>query len=271
MRHQLAIKLITLILLLTNLSCHFACAQTTVRIASDDWCPYVCAENGQITGGFLVDVVTQAMQLRGIRVDSVLVPFSRAMNETANGNIQAIYSPPADPRLILSVPVIYARSCFYTLPDEPWTYRDLGSLNNTTLGAIADYNYDDSLLDDYIQRNRNNPQLVDMAYGEFAGMNNIKKLLAKRFTVMVEDEAVITVLIQKLQRNNDSKLALKQAGCLDNPIAVTIGFSRNDLHSDDWVKALNAGLRQLESSGRLAMLQRRYQIAPTSSRSGLSH
>lgn len=270
-RYQLAKKLIVILLLLAGSGVNPSYSQTTIRLASDEWCPYVCVENGQITGGFLVEIVTLSMQVKGIKVESVLVPFSRAMNETANGNVQGIYSPPADPRLILSVPIVYARSCFYTLSDYNWFYKDLSSLKNTTLGVIPDYNYDDSLLDDYVLKNRYNPQLIDMGYGEFAGVNNIKKLLASRFKVMVEDEAVMPLLIQKLQIDNDNRHIIKQAGCLENTISVTIGFSKNDIHSDEWVKALNAGLHQLELSGKLLALQRRYQIPVTAPRTGSPH
>ena len=270
-RYWLTLKQIVFFMAVVGLGTNPSYSQTKIRIASDDWCPYVCVDNGQISGGFLVDVVTEAMKLRDIQVESVLVPFSRAMNEAKFGIVQGIYSPPNDPRLSMSASISYARSCFYTLADSTWFYKNLGSLQNITVGVIPDYNYDDATFDDYVLKNRSNTLLIDMAYGEYAGVNNLKKLLAGRFRVMVEDEAVMATLIQKLPNNKKNRQAIKQAGCLENPINVRIGFSKNDNHVDEWVKALNAGLQQLESSGKLAVLQRRYQIPVTTPGSAAVH
>ena len=40
----------------------------TARLASDDWCPFICASHGQISGGYLVDLTTQALALSGVQV-----------------------------------------------------------------------------------------------------------------------------------------------------------------------------------------------------------
>ncbi len=239
-------------------------AQTTIparpsqvlKLASDDWCPYVCVENGHIASGFLVDLASEAMGISGYKVEPTLLPFTRAINETASGDIQGVLSPPYDARLRISPAIIYTRSCFYTLNNQNWTYRGLSTLQNVTLGVIPDYNYDDSIFDAYVEKNKHNAALIDMAYGEFAVINNLKKLMASRFTAMVEDEAVIALMARKLNVENK----IRQAGCLDTPISITIGFSKADPRSDEWLKALVSGIQQMESSGKIQALRAHYQI-----------
>ncbi|MET3108742.1 polar amino acid transport system substrate-binding protein [Oxalobacteraceae bacterium GrIS 2.11] len=231
-------------------------SQSIIKLASDDWCPYVCVDNGRITGGFLVEATAQAMQLSGFQIEPVLVPFTRAIDQTVDGYIQGVFSPPGDSRLSMSRPMFYARSCFYTLNDQSWTYHGLKSLEQITVGVIPDYNYDDGAFDAYVEQNRRKNGRVDLAYGEYAGINNLKKLLATRFAALVEDEAVIHFLARKINVEN----RIKQVGCLENPIAVVIGFSKKDKHSQGWIRALSSGMQQLEASGKLQALRQRYQI-----------
>lgn len=36
-----------------------AVAQDLVRLASDEWCPYVCERHGRVQGGYVVDVTAR--------------------------------------------------------------------------------------------------------------------------------------------------------------------------------------------------------------------
>ncbi|ATQ77172.1 hypothetical protein CR152_23625 [Massilia violaceinigra] len=101
-----------------------AAASGVIRMASDEWCPFVCATDGKLTGGYLVDATLQAMGAAGYLVEPVLMPLNRAMRETRTGDIEGVYAPPVDDRLRLSAPIAYSRACFYTRANEKWAYRD---------------------------------------------------------------------------------------------------------------------------------------------------
>lgn len=197
-----------------------------------------------------------ALQLSGYKVETVLMPFTRAINETRAGAVQGVVVGPRDKRLKPASPLIYSRSCFYARRDQAWTYQGIDSLNAMTLGVISDYYYDYGVLDDYIDKHRNNKKLIDPAYGEFAGVVNLKKLLAGRFAALVEDEAVMDLMVRK-QHTGDQ---VRQVGCLEGLVPVTVGFGVDDPRSDELIKALNAGMQQLAASGKLAALRQRYQI-----------
>lgn len=230
----------------------------TARLASDDWCPFICASHGQISGGYLVDLTTQALALSGVQVESLLLPLSRAVSETASGAIEGVYAPSSDPRLQLSVPLARSRACFYTLAGAAWRYRGAESLGALRVGVIADYGYDDGQMDAYIARHHDDSASLAFAFGDAAGLTNLHKLLRGRFPVWLEHEAVANRLLATL----GAASRIRQAGCLAQTLPLTIGFSARDVRAARWLHALADGLRVMSASGQLAALRARYHLAP---------
>lgn len=232
-------------------------AEGLLRVASDDWCPYVCAVNGRVTGGYLVDLAGEAMAMTGSHVEPLLLPLNRAIEQTVAGKIEGVYAPPIDERLTLSVPLAYSRACFYSRPNETWRYRGIGSLKNMTVGTIDDYGYDNGQMDDYIARNRGVPHTgIDFSYGETAGITNVRKLLSGRYPLLLEHEAVMTRLVGEMKVAG----AVRNAGCLEQALPLTIGFARSDRRAAGWSQDLVEGLQQMIVSGRTKELQKRYNI-----------
>ncbi|MES2049145.1 MAG: transporter substrate-binding domain-containing protein [Pseudomonadota bacterium] len=231
-------------------------AETALRLASDDWCPYICSEDGKITGGFLVDVTARAMALSGYQVDAVLRPLNRAILETVHGNIQGVYAPPLDQRLRLSAVIAYSRACFYTRIENSWTYHGLASLAKHKLGVIEDYGYDDGPMDAYIARYQQHADLIERNFGDSAGTANLQKLLMGRYPVILEHEAVLL----KLSKQQNATQRIRQAGCLEQMLPLTIGFAKNDARNEAWIHALDQGLHQLDASGEIKALRLRYEI-----------
>ncbi|MDP3845704.1 MAG: hypothetical protein Q8R10_04685 [Pseudomonas sp.] len=232
-------------------------AAEQLRIASDDWCPYVCAAEHQLTGGFLVELVSRAMASQGYRVEPLLLPLSRAIASTENGKVEGVYAPPIDARLRLSAPLAYSRACFYTRTDENWSYLGLDSLRSIQLGVIPDYGYDDGPMDAYILNNQNNHSTISFSYGEKASSNNLQRLLGRRFPVLLEHATVIQHLSSALGVSNKIRLA----GCLEQPLPLTIGFAKADIRAGAWLQALRLGLQKVTAAGELRELQRKYQLS----------
>lgn len=228
----------------------------TLRLASDDWCPFICAEDGKLTGGYLVELTAQAMAAGGYRVQPLLLPLNRAVRDTLSGAIEGVYAPSIDPRLRLSVPLAYSRACFYTRTDSSWTYGGIATLRGMVVGVIDDYGYDDDVMDRYIERNHGQAGALAFAYGEQAGATNLQKLLRGRYPVMLEHEAVAARLGARIGVAGQ----LRQAGCLDHPLPLTIGFAAHDARSAQWLRTLAQGLRKLEQNGGRTALRQRYNI-----------
>jgi polar amino acid transport system substrate-binding protein len=235
-----------------------ALAAAPLRLASDDWCPFICVENGAIADGFLIELTTRVMAVAGYRVEPVFMPLNRAIMQTGAGSIDGVYAPPLDRRLRPSVALATSRACFYTRPDESWTYRGIDSLKTVAVGIIDEYGYDNGPMDAYIARNRQHPALLAPAFGTTAGTINLRKLLGGRFRVLLEHSAVM----DRLARTSGVTGQLRQAGCLEQSLPLTIGFSADDARANALVRAVADGLRQVNASGQLHALQQRYGIQP---------
>lgn len=242
------------------LCCHApALADEEIRIASNNWCPYVCGQNGQISDGYLIELVTQALTRQSIKVHPLMLPYTRALRSAELGTLEGVYAPAADRRLRRSTPVGYSRACFYTRLDSRWRYRGIASLTSVVLGVGEDYGYDDDVLDDYIARSHDRPGRLEFAHGHEASDINLHKLLHKRFDVMVEHEAVAARLIGEL---GDPK-HVRKAGCLARSFPLTVAFRADDPRAERWIRALGQGMLKLKAAGGVAALQRRYRVQDT--------
>jgi polar amino acid transport system substrate-binding protein len=233
-----------------------ASAEGVVRLASDDWCPFVCTSGGKVNGGYLVELTAQAMGAMGYGVEPVLMPLNRAIRETSTGEIEGVYAPPLDRRLRLSAPLAHSRACFYTRVEQNWTYQGLASLAGHTIGAIDDYGYDDGPMDAYILNHRDNRRAIDFSFGPTAGTTNLQKLLGGRFPILLEHEAVVAWLARTLMVEGQ----FRQAGCLKQSLPLTIGFALDDRRTPSWIRALADGLRSIDAAGTSRALRERYGI-----------
>lgn len=240
----------------TLLAAPLAQAGEPVRLASDAWCPFVCASGEHVAGGYLVDAAASALAAQGLQATPFLMPLNRAMRETMRGNIDGVYAPAVDARLRLSVPLAYSRACFYTLRHAMWRYSGMASLAGQQVGIIDDYGYDDGPMDDYIIRHRRQPGMLVPAYGQAAGVSNLRMLLHGRVPVVLEHEAVM----ERLAAGEQAAGSLRRAGCLERKLPLTVGFGVDNPKAAAWQSALEAGLRQLEASGALQALRKRYQL-----------
>jgi polar amino acid transport system substrate-binding protein len=235
-----------------------AAAQGMLRLASDDWCPFVCARDGKLNDGFLVEAAAQALASQGYHVEPVLMPLSRAIVEAGAGSIEGVYAPPLDARLRDSVPITWSRACFYTRNDSSWTFQGMPSLQGVKLGVIGDYGYDGGEMDAYVARFHADSKRLDFSHGATAGTTNLQKLLGGRYPVMLEHEAVAGYLARLVKAEGQ----LRKAGCLPQALPLTIGFSQEDGRTGSWMHALSDGLKKLEAAGALEKLRQQYGVPP---------
>lgn len=231
-------------------------AQELVRLASDEWCPYVCAQQGRVQGGYLVEVTSRALATAGVSVQPLLLPLNRAIRQALAGGLEGVYAPPEDSRLRTSSVLGYSRSCFYTLKTSDWQYTDVWSLKGERLGVIGDYEYDNGPLDAYIVANTDDRKAIDFSCGANAGMTNVKKLLSGRFPILLEHEQVM----RRLLSQSGARHRVRSAGCLAQPFALRVGFSPTNPHSAYWIATLARGMKLLEKTGELEQIRVRYGI-----------
>jgi polar amino acid transport system substrate-binding protein len=159
----------------------------------------------------------------------------------------------------MSVPFAESRACFYTRKESNWTYKGIPSLNNQVVSVIDDYGYDNGAFDVYVAdaKTIRSPKIV-FRFGENAGETNIKMLIEKRFSILIEHEAVMAYLL-KLQ-GATVQPSVREAGCLQTGLPLVIGFGRLNPESPVLVKVIKDGVAKLIANGRLAVLKKKYGI-----------
>lgn len=252
------------ILFVFNLNLAVAKSQKEVQekkiliIASDDWCPFICARIGMQANGFLVDFVQEAMAFEGYEVKSVILPLNRAITETIEGNVDGIYAPPIDQRLIYSNVIFNSRACFFTKLTSKWQFNGLASLEKVQIGVIDDYGYDNGPMDKHLKYNHHliKNSNINFSTGDSAGAKNLSMLLLGRFDAYLEHEAVLLQLISV----SNLRPKLRNAGCLKNLLPLVVGFSQTP-NSKNYIKALNQGIIKMLKSGKFQKLKGTYHIS----------
>lgn len=261
MRIRPAAKYFCLYLLLSAFLCldlSQAKTKTNLKIASDEWCPFVCANEGTSLSGYLVEMTSLAFQRKKIDVTPALMPLNRSILEAAQGRIDGVYAPPIDRRLKMSQPLFFSKACFYTLKTLQWSYQGLASLQSIKWAAIDDYGYDNGKMDALIaaEKGKKNSTTMSLGHGEKAGLQNFNMLKVGRVQAILEHESVMNHLM-KLEKVSDS---IRQAGCLETPLPLVIGFSPKNPSVGQYVKALNEGLKEISQSPVLAELKKKYEV-----------
>lgn len=232
-------------------------AQDRVRLASDEWCPFICARSGQVDKGLLIEMSEQILRRAGYQPESLLLPLNRAMLMAEEGQIEGVYAPAIDDRLIHSKPLFESRACFYALTDNPWQFAGLASLNGILVGAIADYGYDAGPFDEWIEaRKRERSSGVHFSTGDTAGEKNIRMLLLGRLPVVIEHEAVAARLLAA--QGNDAAAHVREAGCLPRALPLVIGLSKTSPITPRLVQAINAGIEDFRKTPAYTALARKY-------------
>ncbi|MCB0325573.1 MAG: transporter substrate-binding domain-containing protein [Bdellovibrionales bacterium] len=236
-----------------------------VVVVGDVWCPYNCEETA-IMPGILIEAAREALALQHKRLIYRTLPWSRALEQARLGAVHGIvgvYRSDAPDFHFPATPLSEIRNGFFILRGNRWLYNGLASLESVRLGAIQDYGYSQSI-DRYIERHRRDRSKVQVISGDNALQRNLQKLLRNRIDVVVEDPAVMNHL-------------LAREGLVDRVVmvglepgdSIYVAFSPSHPDGELLANELDKGLKELQNSGRLAQIIRRYPSATRLERSVL--
>lgn len=244
-----------LALFFTFISSAFA---ETVTIVGDPWCPYNC-EPGEDKPGFMIEVAQEIFKENGIDVVYKVVPWTRAIDEVRKGKYNATVGGYIDDTPDFIFPehaMAKSVDAFYIKQDGPldWSYKGVSSLETVSIGVIRDYSYG-AIVDQYISDHKKDSSRIQFASGDNALEQNVKKLLAGRIQVVVEDGDVM----QRFLTASNQKDKIKMVGH-DEGENVYIAFSPNEAHSKQYAEMLSEGIARYEQSGRLQAIKAKYDV-----------
>ncbi len=226
--------------------------------AEDNWPPF-SDEKGK---GLSAVLVSAAFARSGYRIETVVVPYARALHYTTQGKTDACWNVTRQANterdyLLHQQPLFQAPSSFY-YRQVAKNYRTVAEIPDGTLvGVIRGYEYGD-LYEQHKQRFElievsTHPQLISL-------LQHNKIELAIFFDDVLDyylaQPAFAQVTVQKGQLNHVSD--------------IYVAFSRAGPRSEELAKALDAGLMELQRTGDYQRMMRKFKQDHRASAADLS-
>ena len=234
-------------------------AGDTITLRADIWDPY----NGDPASdrpGFMIEVARKVFEKAGYTVDYQVDGWTweRSLEEAKKGSIDGIVGAAksdAEDFVFPSEALCKQRMSFLVKKGNAWRFSGVDSLSSIRLGVISGYAYDDDI-DAYIEKNKDNEDLIQSVQDDNALELNIKKLAAGRIDAVIEDAAVFNTKARSLNLDGQFELA----GDASSDDELYIAFSPAKPSSTRYAEVLTAGIKEMKASGELQQLLDKYGI-----------
>lgn len=224
-------------------------------IVADEWCPFNCARES-LDQGFMIDMAREILAAESYTVEYRTQAWTNALDNAAKGKVDAIVGASRDEAaglVIVEEPLGENKNCFYTAIDDPFVYRGVASLANRRLAVAAGYLYGQPL-DSYIDKQRANYNLLQLATGDHPLLQNIRKLKARRVDTVIENSHVMDYSLRKYRISG-----IRLAGC-DAATPLFMALSRNREDTGKLASVLAKGIRKMRRDGKMRELLARYGL-----------
>lgn len=224
-----------------------------ITAAADPYPPFVDQSDPQ--EGLSLAIIRAAYKTQGYTVKMEFVPWARAKSLTIEGKFDILpdcwMNEDNKKTMLFSEPYAVNVVRFIKNVDDPFEYKGMESLKGKKIGTIRGYSYSDDFKEpkDFVR-----DDVADL-------LTNIKKVIAKRVDLTLEDEIVAKVQIAK----NDPAL-LSQIKFVENAfdsknLYVSAGLA-NPRHQEI-IGAFNKGLAEIKANGEFAKILDSYGIKDT--------
>ncbi|QCU90570.1 substrate-binding periplasmic protein [Thiomicrorhabdus sediminis] len=230
----------------------------TLRIATDEWCPYDCIPSqNQGKVGYIGDLLTETMKARGHEVEFVEVSYSRGLQLVREGKLDgtmACFREEAPDFVFPDLALGKSNSTFFSHKNSNWRYTGKDSLEQAKMiGIIKGYDYVDPTVMDYINQN---PKNVLAITGEKPLERLLEMLTNGRLTAIIEDKSVLEYKAKQIGKSEQVKVS----GTTNVVIDVYSSFSPKNPKSAEYAKILSEETQKMRKDGRLKKLLDRYGI-----------
>jgi polar amino acid transport system substrate-binding protein len=226
----------------------------SVVLASDPWCPYVC-DGGPDRPGYLVEIVERTLSAAGHTVVFRFLPWPRAIAAVRSGTVAALVGMGNvdAPDLVMTKSLGRMVTALAIRRGSGFRYDGVKSLEHLRLATAAGVGSWGGGIDEYIAANVGNPDRIDVTPGVDPYAANLRKLVAGRVDVVVDNGHVLRWLAGRL--NLSDKIEIVAIAESDD---IRIGFSPALPNSREYVQQVENGVERLRASGELAAIMARY-------------
>lgn len=254
-------KLFTLIIIIAT-SWGVSSYAETINVAVLEFCPFVCdpaKEDGR--PGFSIELERAVFERAGYQINFHLVPYIRSIKMTEVGEYDAVgfcNDESSEKNICSKESVGPMLQAFYVKKGTPWRYTGIESLEKIKVGVISGYDY--TLLSEefqaYLEKNRDNHDLVEYQYGKNVLHRIFQKILLGRIGTTNESVYVADYVAQKAGLLDK----LEKAGTFEKVVWGRMCFSPKNPNSEKYVIILDEGIRQMKASGEMDRILNKYGL-----------
>ena len=240
-------------LLLAALLCTSLMASAEIKkitAAADPWPPFV--DPNSKTQGLSLEIIRAAMATQKIEVEMNFVPWARAEADVKAGTTDI---PPntwlTEERLkdlTYSDPYASNEVKFIKRKGDAFEFNGIDSLAGKTVGIVQGYGYGDEFLKSTKFKKDASTDIV----------TNIKKLNLSRIDLTLDDQIVVSALLQKEDPSLLSKIEFTKNALTVNKLHITTG--KKNKNGAEIIAAFNKGLAEIKANGKLAEIFKKYGI-----------
>ena len=226
----------------------------TWSVRADNWCPYNC-EPKAAAPGYMIEILELAAKAGGHTVDYKLMPWSRALLETRDGQISAVVGLTGNDRdgLVITDKMGVDSTCFFVNEGDAFKYTGAADLTKIrSVGTVQGYEY----APEFMTWQKTNGPKVQATAGDDALVTNAKKLKANRIQSFIEN----TTVVDFARKANPELKGIVSAGCFAS-VDLFAGFSAKNPKAQAMAKATNAKMAELKKSGEMAKMLAKYGVA----------
>lgn len=228
----------------------------TITLVADAWCPYNC-QRGTESEGYIVDLAREIFEKAGIQVQYRVVAWERAIEDVRQGystGVIGVEKREADDLVFPDEEVGASTFAFYVRKGDPWYYKGLSSLDGKRVGLPVAYGLQPDMKE-YFKRHWWSVKL-QYVRGPFPSRLNVKKLVANRIDIALDDINVIRHTASVLKLEDE----IRFAGAEEEFTKMYIAFSPAISNAKEYANILSQGIRELRQSGRLANILSKYGL-----------
>lgn len=242
-----------------------------VLLLADAWPPFN-DRPGAAHEGYAVDLARTIFAAHGLEVAYQLSSWKTAVARARDGQADGVIGASPLDGAGLHFPqqeVARITQSFLVRAGDPWRWRGTASLAGRRLGAIAGYDYQGEL-NAYLAAHRDDPARVQFVSGDTALEQNLRKLLAGRIDIVLENQA--SLLWTARQLGAEPQVAF--AGDIDEIAPMYVAFSPDE-RGRELSRWWDEGMVRLRANGGLARILADYGLrdwqAPATTASGGGH
>ena len=222
----------------------------TITLASDPWPPFI--DPSEQGGGLSFEIISAALKTQGYEVRFENVPWARAEEGVKMGTYDILpntwMTEKRKSYLLYSEPYAANKVKFIKKKYDPFEYSDLSSLKGKSVGIIRGYGYGDEFMASTGFKRETTSNF----------MLNVKKLVAGRIDLIIEDEIVARAKINKKDPAVLGKIEFTKKPFSRKEVHVTCGLA-NPRHKEI-ISAFNKGLMEIKNNGKYASIMSKYGI-----------